>query len=130
MITPVDIFSGFAVRDVDAARSFYADVLGLNVEDAMGGISLGIGGGKRVFVYVKPDHEPATYTVLNFAVDDIDAAVAELERSGVSLLHYDGFGQDEHGIARPPAGSGGGPDIAWFTDPSGNILSVLQPPAE
>lgn len=126
MITPVRTFSGFSVRDVDEARAFYRDVVGLGVAEEMNSLVLHLGNGASVFVYEKPHHEPATYTVLNFAVADIDEAVGALEASGVRMLRYEGFGQDEHGIARPPAGSDRGPDIAWFTDPSGNILSVLS----
>ena len=95
----------------------------------MGGLVLDLGDGHAVFVYPKPDHVPATFTVLNLQVADIDAAVASLEASGVETLRYEGFGQDERGIQRP-AGKYSGPAIAWFTDPAGNILSVLQPPAE
>ncbi|WP_233279320.1 VOC family protein [Microterricola pindariensis] len=117
-------FSGFAVRDVAAARSFYADALGLPVADDRGGLRLELPGDSgSVFVYEKADHEPAVFTILNFAVGDIDTAVDDLEAAGVSMLHYDGFQQDERGVARDPQG----PAIAWFTDPSGNILAVLQP---
>ncbi len=116
-------FSGFAVRDVAAARSFYAEKLGLAVTDDRGGLRLELpGDAGSVFVYEKADHEPAGFTILNFAVADIDGAVGELEAAGVSMLHYDGFWQDERGVARDP----NGPSIAWFTDPSGNILAVLQ----
>ncbi|MET0726334.1 MAG: VOC family protein [Leifsonia sp.] len=127
MISTDGMFSGFSVRDVAEAREFYA-ALGVTVGEEMGALTLDIGGGKHVFVYEKPNHEPATYTVLNFDVPDIDAAVAELEASGIQLIRYEGFDQDEHGIARGSAGQG--PDIGWFTDPSGNILSVLATPAE
>lgn len=129
MLTLTYAFSGFAVPDIDAARGFYRDILGLDVDDAMmGQLSIDLPGGGWVLVYPKPDHEPATYTVLNLEVDDIEQAVDELEAAGVELLRYDGFGQDERGIARGIA-AGRGPDIAWFTDPAGNILSVLQNPA-
>ncbi len=130
MISSDGIFSGFAVKDLDAARSFYRDVLGVTVGEEMGNLTLDIGGGRKVFVYGKPDHTPATYTVLNFPVHDIDTAVAELTEKGVQMLRYDGFGQEDNGVMRPPAGSNGGPDIAWFTDPSGNILSVLTGPGD
>ncbi|MET0975991.1 MAG: VOC family protein [Leifsonia sp.] len=124
MIEPVRVFSGFAVDDVAAAKAFYADTLGIGVTEEMGGLLLDLGDDHSVFVYPKPNHEPAGYTILNFAVADIDAAVADLEASGVRMLRYEGFPQDEHGIQRPPAGQG--PNIAWFTDPAGNILSVLS----
>jgi catechol 2,3-dioxygenase-like lactoylglutathione lyase family enzyme len=114
-------FSGFAVDDIAAARQFYAETLGLDVSEDRGMLTLHIAGGRDVLVYPKPDHEPASYTILNFPVDDIDAAVDELVRRGVRLERYDGFDQDEKGVARDS-----GPPIAWFTDPAGNVLSVLQ----
>jgi catechol 2,3-dioxygenase-like lactoylglutathione lyase family enzyme len=118
-------FSGFAVPDIDAAQSFYADTLGLDVTaEMMGLLRLNLPGGGEVMIYPKEDHQPAVFTILNFAVDDIDAAVDELTAAGVSFERYEGFGQDEKGIARP--GEGEGPAIAWFTDPAGNILAVLQ----
>ena len=123
MLTDSAAFSGFAVPDVEAARRFYADTLGLRVEvdEAMGGmLTLHLGGGTDVLVYPKPDHTPAGYTVLNFPVPDVEQAVDELTARGVRFERYDGFDQDEKGIAR-----GQGPDIAWFTDPAGNVLSVL-----
>jgi len=115
-------FSGFAVHDVAAARQFYGETLGLRVSDEHGMLTLHLAGGRDVLVYPKPDHAPATYTILNFPVDDIDAAVDELARRGVTFERYDGFEQDEKGISR----SDDGPPIAWFTDPAGNILSVLE----
>lgn len=121
-------FSGFAVPDIDAARTFYRDTLGLEVTDAeMGQLSLTLPGGGWILVYPKPDHSPATYTVLNLEVSDIDAAVTDLMARGVEMTRYEGFEQDELGIARGIEG-GFGPDIAWFTDPAGNILSVLENP--
>jgi hypothetical protein len=90
----------------------------------MGGLGLHLSGGGEVFIYPKEDHRPATFTVLNFPVDDIEAAVDRLAAAGVTFERYEGFGQDEKGIARP----GEGPPIAWFTDPAGNILSVLEGP--
>ncbi len=114
-------FSGFAVRDPAAARQFYSDVLGLEVSEQNGILRLHLGGGTEVIVYPKPDHEPAGFTVLNFPVDDIDAAVDELVGRGVVFERYDGLPADERGIMRE-----GGPFIAWFTDPSGNVMSVLQ----
>jgi len=119
-------FSGFAVEDLEAARTFYAETLGLEVTvDEMGMLRITLPGGATVIVYPKPDFRPATYTVLNFAVTDLDVTVDELIERGVEFLRYDGFEQNDKGIA---AGGGQGPDIAWFTDPSGNILSVLKNP--
>jgi catechol 2,3-dioxygenase-like lactoylglutathione lyase family enzyme len=124
MLADSAAFSGFAVPDIETARRFYADTLGLRVEvnPEMGGLlTLHLGGGTDVMVYPKPDHTPATYTVLNFRVPDVDKAVDGLAAKGVQFERYDGFDQDEKGIAR-----GDGPNIAWFTDPAGNILSVLE----
>ncbi len=122
MLTDSAAFSGFAVPDPEAARRFYADTLGLRVEVDEGGmLTLHLGGGTDVLVYPKPDHTPATYTVLNFPVDDVEKAVDELTAKGVRFERYPGFEQDDKGIAR-----GQGPDIAWFTDPAGNVLSVLS----
>ena len=118
-------FGGFSVDDLDAARAFYTDVLGLrtSAEPAMGGIMhLHLAGGRDVLVYAKgPGHTPATYTVLNFPVPDVDAAVAELTARGVRFLHYDQPPTDETGVMRA-----GGPLIAWFTDPAGNVFSVIE----
>ena len=121
MLADSKAFSGFAVPDLDQARRFYGETLGLGVDDQDGSLNLHVGGDRSVLVYVKPDHTPATYTVLNFPVPDIDKAVAELAARGVRFERYDGFDQDDKGLAR-----GMGPAIAWFTDPAGNILSVLQ----
>ena len=118
-------FSGFSVDDVAKAKDFYGGTLGIDVLDEMGGLRLQLGGGTTVFVYPKDNHEPATYTMLNFPVDDIEAAVKDLADRGVTFERYDGIEQDEHGIAH---GNGQGPDIAWFKDPAGNILSVLTTP--
>ena len=115
-------FSGFAVDDLEAARKFYGETLGLNASEQYGLLTLHLAGGRDTLVYPKPDHVPATYTILNFEVDDIDAAVDELTKRGVSLERYEGMGQDAKGINRA-----GGPYIAWFKDPAGNILAVLQP---
>ncbi len=117
-------FSGFAVNDLAAAKRFYGETLGLEVEQGGQGLRLKIAGGNATFVYSKPDHVPATYTILNFPVDDIDRAVDQLTAAGVKFEHY-GKLTDARGIARG-ATTGGGPDIAWFKDPAGNILSVLQ----
>jgi predicted enzyme related to lactoylglutathione lyase len=123
MFTDTPAFSGFAVDDIAAARGFYGDTLGLRTTEDNGLLTLHLAGDRDVMVYPKPDFEPATYTILNFAVDDIDAAVDALAERGVAFELYDGFEQDDHGIARGPSG----PYIAWFRDPAGNILSVLQP---
>lgn len=121
MFTDVHAFSGFSVDDVEAARHFYGEVLGVQVVDGgMGLLELHLGGGTRVVVYPKKGHQPATFTVLNFPVADVDAAAAELNRRGVELVRYPGMPQDASGVMR-----GNGPDIGWFHDPAGNILSVL-----
>ena len=121
MFADTKAFSGFSVSDIDAAWKFYAGTLGLRVTEQHGLLTLRLAGGRDTLVYPKADHTPATCTILNFQVDDIDAAVDELVRRGVSLEKYDGMGQDEKGINRA-----GGPYIAWFKDPAGNILAVLQ----
>ena len=123
MFKDTKAFSGFAVDDLDAAREFYGSVLGLEVTtEEMGLLTLHLAGDRPTVVYPKPDFEPATYTILNFLVEDIDAAVDALIERGVAFELYDGFGQDERGISR----NEGGPPIAWFRDPAGNILSVLE----
>jgi catechol 2,3-dioxygenase-like lactoylglutathione lyase family enzyme len=116
-------FSGFSVDDVVEARRFYGETLGLEVSEASGLLTLHLAGGTRVLVYPKPNHTPATFTILNFPVEDIEAAVAALGQRGVRLERYDlpQLRTDDDGIFR-----GGGPLIAWFKDPAGNILSVLQ----
>jgi catechol 2,3-dioxygenase-like lactoylglutathione lyase family enzyme len=118
-------FSGFSVNDIDAARAFYADVLGLTVGDDHGMLAISLTDDVAVLAYPKPNHEPATYTILNLPVADIDQAVDELVSRGVTMLKYDGLPQDAKGIMRGRAAQQG-PDIAWFTDPAGNTLSVLQ----
>jgi catechol 2,3-dioxygenase-like lactoylglutathione lyase family enzyme len=121
-------FSGFAVDDLKRAGEFYGETLGLNtsVLDQQNGLmTLHLAGGRDTLVYEKADHTPATYTILNFVVDDIDKAVDELTTRGVRFERYEGFEQDEKGIARGIA-QGTGPDIAWFQDPAGNVLAVLQ----
>jgi catechol 2,3-dioxygenase-like lactoylglutathione lyase family enzyme len=126
MVAITGLFSGIAVSDIDKARTFYRDTLGLAVEDnAMSALDIALPQGGIIFVYAKGDHEPATYTVLNLEVADIDVAVDDLKAKGVRFEVYDGAHQDEKDIARGKA-AGYGPDIAWFTDPSGNILSVLS----
>jgi predicted enzyme related to lactoylglutathione lyase len=119
-------FSGIAVKDVDDARRFYGEVLGVAVEEgSMGMLVLRAAGGRPVLLYPKPDHVPATYTVLNFPVDDVEAAVDGLTERGVRFERYEGTPTqtDAKGVFR-----GGGPLIAWFTDPSGNVLSVIEGP--
>lgn len=114
-------FSGFSVDDVDKAKQFYGETLGLKTSVDHGILALHLAGDTVVLAYPKPNHKPAEFTVLNFPVDDIDAAVDELGRRGVGFERYPGMEQDEKGVMRA-----GGPLIAWFTDPAGNILSVLQ----
>ena len=124
MLKESKAFSGFSVDDFAAARAFYADTLGLGVtvmDESMGLMSLDLAGGGRVTVYAKPGHQPATFTVLNFPVADVERTVDDLAARGVTFERYDGFDQDERGISRGP-----GPRIAWFTDPAGNVLSVLE----
>ena len=123
MLDTAKAFHGFAVDDLGEARRFYGDTLGIDtsiVDEENGLIALHLGD-RRTLVYVKPDFVPATYTILNFPVDDIEATVDELGARGVRFERYQGFEQDEKGIAHGP-----GPQIAWFTDPAGNILSVLE----
>jgi catechol 2,3-dioxygenase-like lactoylglutathione lyase family enzyme len=125
MFADTKAYSGFAVPDLEQARQFYGDTLGVKVSDVAEGmplISLDLAGGERpTLVYEKPDHEPANYTILNFPVDDIDAAVDDLAARGVEFERYEEFDQDEKGISRSP-----GPQVAWFKDPAGNILAVMQ----
>ena len=124
MIDPTKAFSGFAVDDVDAAATFYRDTLGVEVVYEQGLLFLRLGPGRQVLAYPKPDHVPATFTILNFPVEDIDRAVDDLAGRGVQFERYEGFNHDDRGIAREE----GGPPIAWFKDPAGNILSVLEAP--
>lgn len=122
------VFSGFSVDDLTKAKDFYENVLGLGVKSGSMGLSLQLPGGAEVFVYAKENHEAATFTILNFEVDDIDAAVDDLSKRGVIFERYSqGPVTDSKGIARGIAANRG-PDIAWFKDPAGNFLSVLQPP--
>ena len=124
MFTNTKAYSGFAVDDLEKAREFYGETLGLRtsvISEEGGVMSLDLAGDRGTLVYQKPDFTPATYTILNFPVDDIDKAVDELAARGVRFERYDGFEQDERGIARAE-----GPYIAWFKDPAGNVLSVLQ----
>ena len=122
MFTHTKAFSGFAVDDVEKAQKFYGEVLGIRTSVNEGGIlTLHIEGDRDTIAYPKPGHRPAEFTILNFPVEDIDAAVDELTGRGVRFERYDGMPQDAKGIMRA-----GGPFIAWFRDPAGNVLSVLQ----
>ncbi|MEU3016977.1 MULTISPECIES: VOC family protein [unclassified Nocardiopsis] len=119
-------FGSFAVPDSGRARAFYQDTLGLTVRDVPGmeeeGLwEIDLGNDRAVLVYPKPDHRPAVFTVFNLTVDDIDAAVDALAERGVTMLRYDGFDHDEKGIVR-----GGRPLVAWFTDPAGNVIGLVQ----
>src|SRR5918995_396368 len=122
MFANTKAFSGFAVDDLEKARAFYADTLGIEVSEENGLVNLKLAGDRDTLIYPKPDFTPATYTILNFPVPDIDEAVDELTKRGVRFERYEGFDQDEKGVWRGE----GGPPIAWFTDPAGNILSVLE----
>ena len=122
MLKADESFSGFSVNDLDAAQKFYGETLGVVVDKVPAGLMLKIGHG--ILVYPKPNHEPATYTMLNFRVDDIDKAVDDLVGKGIKFEQYPGL-TDEKGVARGIAHDRG-PDIAWFKDPAGNIISVLQ----
>lgn len=122
MFKDTPAFSGFAVDDIARAKAFYGQTLGLDVSEANGLLNLNLAGGSHILIYPKPNHTPATFTILNFPVDNIETAVDALTERGVRFEHYDGDIQtDEKGIAR-----GNGPNIAWFKDPAGNILSVLE----
>ncbi len=121
MLADSPAFSGFAVDDVPRAKAFYEGTLGLRTSEEHGLLTLHLAGDRPTLVYPKPDHTPAAYTILNFPVDDIDRAVDGLAERGVRFERYDGMPQDEKGVMRED-----GPFIAWFTDPAGNILSVLQ----
>jgi predicted enzyme related to lactoylglutathione lyase len=128
MFKKTEAFSGFSVDDLSKAKAFYAETLGLDVTEdkKMSLLTLKLATGGRVIIYPKgPGHAPATYTVLNFPVNDIDKAVDELGTRGIRFERYEGFNQDAKGIARGGP-DGPGPSIAWFKDPAGNILSVLQ----
>jgi catechol 2,3-dioxygenase-like lactoylglutathione lyase family enzyme len=126
MFTPDKAFSGFSVNDIDRARAFYAETLGMTVtENDMGFLNLHLASGAVILIYAKDNHTPASYTILNFEVDDVDSAVHDLNARGVVTKIYaddEAVPTDENGIARGP----GGPTIAWFTDPAGNVLSVLE----
>jgi catechol 2,3-dioxygenase-like lactoylglutathione lyase family enzyme len=123
MFKDTKAFSGFSVPDVEAARAFYGDVLGIETSIDNGILTLHLEGGRRpTIAYPKPDHRPADFTILNFPVEDVGAAVRRLTERGVTFERYDGMPQDDDGVMR-----GHGPDIAWFTDPGGNVLSVIKP---
>ena len=122
MLGDTKAFSGFSADDIPKAKAFYADTLGIEVTEENGMLTLNLAGGDRpTLVYPKPDHEPAGFTILNFPVEAIDDAVRELSDRGVEFERYEGMGQDELGVMRDQ-----GPPIAWFKDPAGNVLSVIQ----
>jgi predicted enzyme related to lactoylglutathione lyase len=121
MFAETKAFSGYSADDIPAAKKFYAETLGLNVSESNDLLILHIAGGNDLVIYPKENHEPATFTVLNFPVKNIDEAVDELTKRGVSFERYEGFDQDDKGIMRTA-----GPPIAWFKDPAGNILAVLE----
>ena len=121
MLRDSPAFSGFSANDIEAERRFYSETLGVTVEEENGMLNLHLGGGHNVLIYPKDDHQPATFTVLNFPVGDIDEAVDGLTAKGVTFERYEGMGQDEKGIARQYP-----PPIAWFKDPAGNIVSGLE----
>jgi catechol 2,3-dioxygenase-like lactoylglutathione lyase family enzyme len=118
-------FSGISVDNLEKAKEFYSKILGLSLKGEEMGLHFALPDGGSLFIYPKDNHEPATFTVLNFVVEDIDEAVDALTKSGVEFEKYEGFHQDEKGIARGKSAEMG-PDIAWFKDPAGNILSVLE----
>lgn len=124
MFTTTGAFSGFSVDDIDAARTFYGETLGFSVTtNEMGFLELKLETGAMILIYAKPDHTPASFTILNFPADDVEAAVDDLNARGVTTKIYpdDQLPSDSKGIMR-----GNGPDIAWFRDPAGNVLSVLS----
>ena len=122
MFEKTKAFSGFSVDDIERARQFYESTLGLNVTEENGMLGLHIPDGGNVMIYPKPDHTPATFTILNFPVEDIDRAVEDLTGRGVEMVRYEGMNQDDKGIMRDDYS----PPIAWFLDPAGNVLSVLE----
>jgi predicted enzyme related to lactoylglutathione lyase len=123
MLRDSNAFSGFAVGDIEKAKEFYGQTLGLKISESNGLLTLHLAGGNNVLIYPKPNHTPATFTILNFPVDDVDQAVDELTKRGVRFEIYDlpDIKTDKKGIMR-----GNGPTIAWFKDPAGNILSVIE----
>jgi predicted enzyme related to lactoylglutathione lyase len=124
MLKDSHAYAGFSANDINVAKEFYSTTLGLDVSEENGMLTLDLAGGARVLIYPKDNHQAATYTVLNFPVDDIDATVDELTSRGVAFERYEGMNQDARGVMRDF-----GPPIAWFTDPAGNILSVVEEPA-
>jgi len=125
MLSPTAVFSGFSVSDMEKTKEFYGTTLGFKVESDPKGLHIELPGGGQVFVYQKDNHEPASFTILNIVVANIDSAVDELLKLGVTFERYENMPQDERGIARGLAANMG-PDIAWFKDPAGNILAILQ----
>ena len=124
VLTDAKVFQSFSVDDLGKARSFYHDTLGLDVVERPEGLEVEVGSGSKIFVYPKPDHQPATFTILNFSVENVDEAVDRLKSTGIKFEQYDlpNIKTDARGIARDT----GGPAIAWFKDPAGNILSVCE----
>ena len=120
MFAETKAYSGFAVPDIEQAREFYGATLGIKVTEEHGMLTLHLAGDRPTLIYPKPDHQPANYTILNFQVEDVEQAVDALAARGVTMERYEGAEQDEKGVHR-----GEGPDIAWFTDPAGNIIAVL-----
>lgn len=125
MFKPKAAFSGFSVDDLDKAKEFYGTRLGLELQEDFGGFRVLLPNAAEAWVYIKPNHQPATYTMLDFVVDDIDTAVDELIEQGIVFERYEGMHQDEKGIARGKE-QHRGPNIAWFKDPAGNILAVVE----
>jgi len=125
MFRDTHAFSGFSTNDIAKSKEFYGQTLGIEVTEENGMLTLHLAGGGTVLIYPKDNHEPATYTVLNFPVKDIDEAADGLIQAGIRFERYEGSPQDERGIARPPKPEYG-PPIAWFKDPAGNILSILE----
>ena len=125
MFRDANAFSGFSVDDLAAAKQFYGETLGLDVTETPAGLEVKLGSGGTVFIYPKENHVPASFTILNFPVADIDATVDTLAAAGVELERYDGIDADEKGVVRA---SEFGPTIGWFSDPAGNILSVIEMP--
>lgn len=121
------VFSSYSVKDLAQAKAFYQDTLGCTIKDVMMGLQMDFPNGSSVYIYQKDDHQPATFTVLNFPVDSIDTAIDELTQKGIAMERYDALwsSQDEKGVMRGKA-EDMGPDIAWFKDPDGNVLAVLE----
>ena len=124
MLGGATTFSSFSASDLDAERRFYGETLGIDLTEEHGMLMLHLAGGREVIIYPKDDHAPASFTVLNFQVDDLDREVDDLTAKGVAFNRYEQFDQDERGIAVDPDGSM--PRVAWFSDPAGNILSVVE----